>query len=162
MHLFPPIAQVARRLAAAPKGPPWARRRCKLQLRRLLPLLRNSNQFFNTIYITPTERTDPCGNPRQTCADIRSRNRGTQHSSPNLRGRILVASDDKDSFRPAHGSGAVGRGSWFFVKSSWVNVAEVSCSWGTPMPASTEAFSWTSNFPIRFSGKQHSFNDESG
>ena len=76
MHLPPPIARVTLRPSATPQRVPWPGGRCKLQHRRLLPPLRNSNQHIDTIHITPTECVDSRGNPCQPRADIWSRDRG--------------------------------------------------------------------------------------
>ena len=76
MRLSYPIAQVNLSLAATVRCLLWAERRCVLRRRRLSPRLRNSNQFINTIHITPAECIDPRSNPRRPHADFWPRDRG--------------------------------------------------------------------------------------
>lgn len=84
MHFLSPIAKIDLRLAASPKCLLWARGRRILHHRRTSPFLHYSNQLIDTVHIAPTERIAPLGNPRQTGADIWSRNRGDPTQLPQL------------------------------------------------------------------------------
>ena len=64
MRLFAPFPQNHWALSTPPRR------------RRLLPILHHSRQLVNAIHITPAERSDPRGNPRQARANVWSRNRG--------------------------------------------------------------------------------------
>ena len=86
----------------------------------------------------------------------------TQRNSPNLHWRILVSSGDSESFRPAHDVGDVGRSSRFFVKSSWVDIAEKSLSWASSVLACTGDLTWTFSFLNRLSEKRRAHNNKSG
>ena len=118
-------------LVTPPQRLPRVRGRCILENRRQSPALHHSHQLINTVHITPTERIDPSGDPRQAGADLWPRDR----VNPTQVTQLALA--QFDVIRPHRNSGGVGSNFRFFVKSARVNVTKKSFSWASSAPTCT-------------------------